>query len=73
MITWNNALVHVAAWCKANPGQHHTITAEQLARMGKTPESLKTWAATNGLQAVPENRDGNEPCWHIRTTTTESP
>lgn len=72
MITWNNALTHVAAWCKANPGQRHTITAEQLARMGKTPESLKAWTATNGLQAVPGPRNEAEPCWHI-STTTESP
>lgn len=68
MITWNNALTHVAAWCKANPGQNFRIHDDQLNNMHETPDTLETWAALHGLQAVRESQPVIGSYWHISTT-----
>lgn len=70
MITYANALTAIAAWCQANPGQPHTISAPMLARLGLTPAGLAEWAAKQGLAV-----EQAEEAWMVRriniTTTND--
>jgi hypothetical protein len=49
MTTYQNALVTVAAWCKANPGRHFRLKYWQLSLMGENEQTLAQWAERNGL------------------------
>ena len=50
MITWNNALTHVAEWCKANPGKPHFIPFRMLPQLGLDVITTAAWAKEQGLE-----------------------
>ena len=68
MMTFANSLVHIHAYCLANPGVSVLLSNRDVARMCETQTTLEVWAGEKGLTL--ESRPGG---WRLRSDAPKLP